>query len=249
MRIKDILRGFLPAAVWRTLSVGKRRFRETLDAKRSLRSKFTDIYNTDVWRQPGEKQLKYYSGRGSDDEFTRRYVEVVSDFIRQNRIRTVLDIGCGDFRVGRQLISSNPGISYTGVDIVEPLIQHNTESYGNLAGVRFLCLNAVRDPLPDAELVLIRQVLQHLSNKNISTILHKLRKYRWILASDAVLPTSTPCSNDDMRDGHVVRERGLFLEKEPFNQECTCLLITSVRKPNSDFVFEDVRTVLIQHTS
>lgn len=247
MRTKDVLRRLLPGALWRKLSDGKKLVRETLYAKRSLRSKFTDIYSTDVWKQPGQKEFKFYSGRGSDDEFTRQYVEVVSNFIRQNHITTVFDIGCGDFRVGRQLVAANPHISYTGSDIVEPLIRHNAESFG-AAGVRFLCLDAVSDPLPQAELVLIRQVLQHLSNKNISAILRKLGQYKWVLASDAIAPGSEPRSNEDMADGHVVRERGLFLEEEPFNQQCTCVLVTSVRKPDSDFVFEDVRTVLIQNT-
>ena len=246
MSIKNSIRALVPRRIWLTLSNTKQALIKVLLSRRSLRRKFTDIYQTDVWRQSGKEPFKFYSGRGSDDEFTREYLSVVSEFIRKNGARNVLDIGCGDFRVGKQLVLLNPQISYIGIDIVEPLIRHNAETFASMPNVKFLSLNAATDALPDADLVLIRQVLQHLSNRNISLILQKLRKFKWVLASDAVPPKSHPSPNEDMADGHVVRERGLFLEEAPFNVACSCILITSIRRPDGD-IFEDIRTMLISY--
>jgi len=237
----------VPASVWHRGSQAKQRIIEALRARKSLRRKFTDIYHSDVWRQPGKDRLKFYSGRGSDDEFSSQYVRLVSEFIRQHGVRSVLDIGCGDFRVGKQLVMLNPDISYIGADIVEPLIRHNSEVFSGLRNVKFLCIDASRDQFPNADLILIRQVLQHLSNRNIAAILSKTRKYRWILASDAVPPNGSAGPNEDMTDGYVARDNGLYLEQPPFNERCTCLLTTSVYKPDGTEIFENIRTMFIEN--
>ena len=56
---------------------------------------------------------------------------------------TFVDLGCGDFRVGRQLLPLCSG--YIGVDIVKPLICRNQEKYGN-ATTRFMHLDIVIRP-------------------------------------------------------------------------------------------------------
>jgi SAM-dependent methyltransferase len=248
MGTKSLIRRLVPASAWRRGSEAKRRAIEAFRARRSLRRKFTDIYHSDVWREPGKDRLRFYSGRGSDDEFTSQYVKLVSEFIRQHGVKRVLDIGCGDFRVGNQLVTLHPDISYIGADIVKPLIRHNSEVFSGLRNVKFLCLDASKDQFPDADLVLIRQVLQHLSNKNIAAILAKTRKYRWVLASDAVPPNASPSPNEDMTDGYIARESGLYLEQPPFNELCTCLLTTSVYKPGGTEIFENIRTMFIENT-
>jgi len=54
----------------------------------------------------------FCSGSGSEASVTQLYVDWVTGFIRRNRINSVLDIGCGDFRVGEQLLAT--GITYIG---------------------------------------------------------------------------------------------------------------------------------------
>ena len=57
---------------------------------------------------------------------------------------------------------------YNGVDIVDELIEHNRKTFRH-PNIRFHCMDAAKDnvDLPFGELLIIRQVLQHLSNADI----------------------------------------------------------------------------------
>jgi SAM-dependent methyltransferase len=99
----------------------------------------------------------------------------------ERNLKSVVDLGCGDFRVGRLLAAS--GVSYIGVDVVEPLIAENTRRYGSPT-VRFQCADITSDALPEGELCLIREVLQHLSNAQVSAVLARLPKYKYALITE-----------------------------------------------------------------
>jgi len=103
-----------------------------------------------VW---GGSKSEYYSGASSDEKVTVPYIDLMNKFIRENSIKSFVDLGCVDFRVGRLIEKSE--IDYTRVDIVQNLIDMNIKIYGD-ENVEFLCINAVDDELPAAELCLIR---------------------------------------------------------------------------------------------
>jgi SAM-dependent methyltransferase len=84
----------------------------------------------------------------------------------------VVDLGCGDFRVAQLFV--NDSIDYTGIDIVAPLIAHNEARFAS-HNVRFLCLDIISGELPDGDLCLLREVLQHLSNREITLVLQQVR--------------------------------------------------------------------------
>src|SRR4051794_5630444 len=87
-------------------------FPERPDA-RSPTEIFSEIYLKNWWGgQPGE----LYSGDGSGVEVSASFVHTVREYIETHAIRSVIDLGCGDFRVGAQLL--RPGLSYTGIDVV-----------------------------------------------------------------------------------------------------------------------------------
>lgn len=128
----------------------------------SLSQIFGEVYNKNMWGgNPGE----FYSGWGSDDNFTIPYCNLVKKFILENQITKVVDIGCGDFRVGSKL--QLPGVSYVGIDVAPKLIAHNKTHFTG-ENLKFECLDATKDKLPSGDVVLIRQVLQHLANAEIS---------------------------------------------------------------------------------
>jgi SAM-dependent methyltransferase len=112
---------------------------------------------------------EFFSGQGSLDKFAAPYVEWLTGFIAECGIKTIVDLGCGDFRIGQQICSAI-SVKYVGVDIVLDLIAFNQSRYGN-ATVSFKCVDIIEDELPDGDLCLIRQVLQHLSNAQISRVL------------------------------------------------------------------------------
>jgi hypothetical protein len=192
----------------------------------TIRDTFTTIYEQRLWGNNGNP---FYSGDGSDEEKTDRYTTAVATFIQDNNINSLVDIGCGDFRVGNAILtkSSRP-IAYTGVDIVEPLITYNQEKFGN-ENVTFDCLNVVEDALPQADACTIREVFQHLSNEEIGIILKKVTNtYKYALITERqILKTNEITPNLDKVHGphtRIMYNSSVFLEDPPFNLPVSVLL-------------------------
>lgn len=134
----------------------------------SPKQAFSRIYETNVW---GGETGEYYSGLGSESEYAEPYVKAVASMMREQRLSRVVDMGCGDFQVGRRLCDAVPGIDYVGIDIVPALIERNQREFG-AENVRFLAQSIEGDgDLPAGDVCLIRQVLQHMSNAEISRTL------------------------------------------------------------------------------
>lgn len=68
----------------------------------------------------------------------------------------------------------------------------------------FKCADITKDPLPAADLCLVRQVLQHLSNGEIINVLANLRNFSQILISEDV-PVQPKSFNRDKPHGPDVR--------------------------------------------
>ena len=128
----------------------------------SAKEEFTRIYREHVWGGTSR------SGPGSDPEMLRQYSALLVDVIKQRQVRSVVDIGCGDWALGRTLDWS--GVEYTGIDIVPDVVEHLNVSFGSNR-IRFRCLDIVSDELPQADLCVIKDVLQHLSNDSVRSLL------------------------------------------------------------------------------
>jgi hypothetical protein len=114
-----------------------------------------------------------------------------------------------------------PGINYIGIDIVEALIQANQARYAN-ERISFRTLDITTDSLPFAELCLIRQVLQHLSNAQILKVLANCQKYKYVIITEHVPTGQKVKPNVDKPHGPDIRLRynsGIFLDQPPFNQK------------------------------
>jgi SAM-dependent methyltransferase len=187
----------------------------------STREVFERVYKTGAWGAEG----RFNSGTGSCDEATSRYIQVVKGFIRAKGIRSVVDLGCGDFRVGSKLIGGEE-LSYIGIDIVRPLVQCLTERYEK-PGVRFLCRDILEEEIPEGDLYLIRQVLQHLSNEQIEKVLDRLSDRRVIIVTEHLPLGRRVKWNKDKAAGPDIRlyyGSGVFLEHPPFCRRLTTLL-------------------------
>jgi len=185
---------------------------------------FSEIYKNKTW---GDDNIsEFYSGTGSDDENSEPYVNLITSFIKNHDISTVVDLGCGDFRIGRKIVDRNVEITYTGVDIVEELIESNAKNFGN-DRVHFKKTNLVKEDLPVGQLCLIRQVLQHLSNSDIKRILKKCGQFQHIIISEhQPLDEDIIPNVDKESDAHIRlnSNSGVFLEKPPFNKQIKNLL-------------------------
>ena len=153
--------------------IGRRKARR-LDARFAPldhKEVFSKIYGQGVW---GKKSgQNYYSGPGSHDQkLVVPYVESVKAFFIQLGFKpSVVDSGCGDFNVGKQLRDYCG--DYIACDVVPELVVYNANKFGAM-NVDFRCLDIIEDPLPKAEVIFIREVLQHFSNEVIAKVLAKL---------------------------------------------------------------------------
>ena len=204
------------------------------------REAFRYTYANQLWGNKSD-QL-FYSGRGSDEEFTAEYCRMVNRFVNIKHIQVVVDVGCGDFRVGRKI--AVPGRSYIGIDIVPELVAYNQQHFGT-AGISFRCLDITKDVLCKGELCLIRQVFQHLSNEQISRALLQCEQYEYVLVTEHV-PRQPAKPNVDKPCGPSTRlgcNSGVFLEAPPFRRCIENLLEVPV---DADSV---LRTVLMKNST
>jgi SAM-dependent methyltransferase len=181
---------------------------------------FATAYIHGDWGRVGGQP--YFSGTGSLPENVGPYLRFVNNYIRANAIESVVDLGCGDFRASAAL--DLHGVRYLGVDIVSTLIDHNARHFES-EQVRFARLDVGQDPLPEADLCLIKQVLQHWSSADVLALLPRLEVYDHVLILDGWLATSaTPGRNLDTPTGGRSRPGGLYLEAPPFDWPIDVLL-------------------------
>lgn len=205
----------------------------------TIEETFRRVYATREWG--GESMEAFHSGSGSDTGFAAKYCEYVNEFIRGAAINRVADLGCGDFRVGRMI--ANSGVVYVGADVVPELVDYNTRHFG-ASSVSFQCLDITRDALPDADLCLVRQVFQHLSNAEIGAALHQCKKFKYVIVSEHVPKNRPARPNLDKPHGPDIRafqNSGVFLDDPPFSEEVRDLFEVSVDSRSV------IRTVLIQN--
>ena len=173
------------------------------------------IYDLKLW---GGKEFDFYSGSGShDSKITIPYLKDVITFLKShNNALTVCDIGCGDFNIGKHL--TKYAKKYSAIDIVEKLIERNKTLFKE-KNLEFHCLDIVADKLPSADCIILRQVLQHLSNKEIEKITEKLTPYKYIILTEHI-PLGIFNPNKDIITGQGSRLKynsGVNLLEAPFN--------------------------------
>lgn len=149
------------------------------NASRSAAEVFSEIYARGRWGTGSGGAFD--SGTGSRGVAADRYAEAISRVAARLGARSAVDIGCGDFRVADRFV--NVFDSYVGVDVVADLIARNAAQKSR-PGVEFRLLDATRADPPDADVCLIRQVLQHLSNDQIGAILRRCLKYAAVVVTE-----------------------------------------------------------------
>lgn len=173
------------------------------------------IYDLHLW---GGTSYDFYSGEGSHHpNLVDPYLETIRSFLTSFKTPlTVCDLGCGDFNIGKALV---PFTSYYfAIDIVPELIERNNRLFKNTK-LEFLCLDVAEDDLPIADCVIVRQVLQHLSNAEIEKIAQKLSKFKYILITEH-LPTTDFVPNKDIVSGQgnrMKKRSGVDLLAPPFD--------------------------------
>lgn len=184
---------------------------------------FSKVYERQLWGEVSpENESPFYSGPGSSDpQIVDPYVETVKRFFASLPAKkSAVDIGCGDFRVGSRIVDSFE--TYTACDVVPELVEFNRRHWRHLP-VEFRVVDLVKDEIPDGDVLIVRQVLQHLSNDDISKFTKSIpRNFSYLLVTEHLPAENDFLANKDKSSGADIRlggGSGVVLTKPPFSMK------------------------------
>lgn len=155
---------------------------------------FSDIYRDGRWGVG--------SGSGSAADRTADYRSFLEKFIKINQIRSVIDFGCGDWQFSRHIDWQD--ISYFGYDIVDSVIEKNNTDYAS-DRIKFEVFRSF-DQLPIVDLVICKDVFQHISNEMVLAYVKNLAtKGRILLFTNDSNPEHNLNENIDIGEWRSVK--------------------------------------------
>lgn len=173
-----------------------------------LKKKFARVFQENAFG--GEISL---SGRGSELNQTKKIMEEIPNLLKAFSITSLVDIPCGDQNWISKVDLGE--IRYIGADIVSELIEKNNKAFygGNRS---YIELDITRKVPPRSDLVLCRDLLVHLSTKEITNSLRNIKR-----SGSTYLLTTTFTGNRDYKNlpfiSRHVGWRPINLEVYPFN--------------------------------
>lgn len=179
---------------------------------------FSNIYATNRW--------DHGSGPGSLPEATVEYQKILKEVITKNEIKTVLDYGCGDWQFSKLLNWENMVDHYIGADVVPLLIENHRLKYAN-SKVSFKLIDNDFS-WNNVDLIICKDVLQHLSLEIIDNILKEMKvhaKYL-LITNDTDGPKGSLFLNKECRIGEW---RPVDVSASPWNLSGEKLLTWKVR--------------------
>lgn len=152
-----------------------------------------------------------FSGSGSMLEQAMPYKVFLEDFLNENQIESVVDFGCGDWTFSQHVEWGNA--NYFGVDLVKSVIRRNQARF-DASNISFACGDGASMDLPEADLLLCKDVLQHLSHEEILAFLQLVPKYKHVLITNDVDSHTLTSVNDKIATGEY---HNLDLTKSPYD--------------------------------
>jgi hypothetical protein len=171
----------------------------------SLTSTFNRIYAEGTWGK--DSAGKGTSGSGSTLEITREYRAYIEAFIKTHAVKSVIDAGSGDWSFSAAIDWGDA--SYLGIDIASDVVEAVRKNH-ETNKIKFQ-VGDITEDLPRADLLISKDVLQHLSNRLIHKFIKnnlKTNKYKWV-----ILTHGRSSENHDIPNGGY---RGIDLSAPPF---------------------------------
>lgn len=164
---------------------------------------FADIYANNRWGQG--------SGSGSAPSQNLAYRLFIENFLIANGIKSVLDFGCGDWQFSKLIDWDR--VEYLGVDLVSSVVEANNIKYSR-ENIKFLRFEDF-ESLPSCDLVICKDVLQHVSVDLCINYIEKLKtKAKYLLVTNDTEPVDR--LNIVIRTGDW---RPVRLDLTPFNYQ------------------------------
>lgn len=174
------------------------------------KANFSRIYAREEW------DAEALSGLGSREETTREFRSFLEEFLQQQKITSVVDAGCGHWPSGYQRFMHWQNVHYTGVDVVPYVVQENAKYFEDasvlssqgLQTAKFIC-GDVSDTLPEADLLLVKDVLMHLPNRAVHDFLAKSvnaesPRYRAVMLVQNAIPPVAIREMVDIQPGQLL---------------------------------------------
>lgn len=131
---------------------------------------FNDIYMNKKWYDNS-------SGPGSTLEFNQNeYIPFIQSFVKKHNLHSIVDIGCGDCQCIEHIFDKLD-VKYYGYDCSKFVITNNKEKFKHSSKYHFELLdgdNIISYLVKRADLIIIKDVLQHWSNNSIIRFLRLL---------------------------------------------------------------------------
>jgi hypothetical protein len=161
---------------------------------------FTNVYEEKIWGDNNNPHYNGSSGGGSDVDYNKyAYVPFLKIFIANNNVKTIVDLGCGDFKCGK-LIYDDLDIEYTGYDTYKKIIDYNLTQYP-VSKYLFKHLDFFnnKETIINGDLCILKDVIQHWKMDEIYTFLDYLvenKKFKYILICNCCNQTVDNPTND-----------------------------------------------------
>lgn len=202
--LKSLLKKITPTIILDYLNKKRYSKKHSIHQKKDVKKVFSDIYKKNLW---GSEES--VSGQGSSLDMSSEAVKCTQLVIEQLKPTSILDLPCGDFN-WMQHVDLN-GINYIGGDIVEELIHLNNKKH-KANNIDFRQLDIIRDELPSADLIIVRDCFVHFSYEKIFQSIENIRRAncKYIL--------TTTFNNQSLNYDIVTGDwRPINLCKKPFN--------------------------------
>ena len=185
--------------------------------EKSCAEAFTSIYDTLGWGTAEDGDPS--SGWGSFPVHSMSYMEFIQNFMRDNNIQNVVDLGCGTWEFSRYINWGD--VNYVGVDVVQRVVDLNIKKFAK-SNITFIQGDILSTNLPDGDLMVCKDVLQHLQNADIILFLERTKKFKHrLITNDLAISftDSVDLKSNNRENEYRGRNRPLDLTKPPFNQK------------------------------
>ncbi|MDB5876153.1 MAG: class SAM-dependent methyltransferase [Ramlibacter sp.] len=178
-------------------------------------NRFDAIYAANEW--------KHGSGEGSLPKNSVEYMSFLQTFLAERQIKSVVDMGSGDWQFSKHLDWTS--IRYIGFDVAATVIARNQELYSK-DNVTFCHYSGEPAELPSADLLIAKDVLQHLPNAGVTSFLQNLERFKYVLVTNCINPHGKTMNHDIDLGGF----RYLDIRLPPFDIKATEVLRYSRQK-------------------
>jgi len=174
-----------------------------------LQERFTKVFDMNLWGDP-----KCRSGEGSNPNSKTVQDDILAmrAFLEKaHPVHSIVDAPCGVFGwLSTFLAKEDPNIEYSGYDIVPKIIAQNRLNYPDS---NFEVVDLTTSSVPKADMIICRDLLNHLTVQDIHKVLNNLKesRTRWLVISNN---KGAPNADKYMRDGD---SRTIDITKAPFN--------------------------------